>query len=350
MLFPWPDPSSILPPLSRRAALTALLTSSLVSTTMADFSQRGDRVLVAFVIMLEGEREPYNKPVTVTLRDGWGNVEGATNTDKGYVQLVANGGGVHRLLIVGSEIETYDEEFTLDATTELTRTVVVQPRPSVTNAASSKSGEAVSSRRLQAPKKAVKEFQKAQDASRKNNRREAEEHLRRAIRLYPHYDDAFTALAEFELQDGTREAALRDLAKALQLNPNHADAAHQLGQIRVAEGKYAEAEPLLQVWLRSHPDDAWALSFAALGLFTEERFEEAAMSARRVHSLPHQEYASAHVIAGRALERLGRLDAAAAEYRLYLTEAPNGPNADQAHTALARLAVEAQGRAQPQPH
>ena len=346
-MFPWSDRLRILHPLHPTAVVTALLVWFLLSPAVSLTTQRGGGVLVAFVIMLEGEREPYNKPVTVTLRDGWGNVEGAASTDKGYIQLIANGGGVHRLVIAGPEIEMYDEEFTLDATTELTRTVVVQPRPLVTNATSSKPGEAVSASRLQAPKRAVKEFQKAQDASRKNNRPEAEEHLRRAIRLYPRYDDAFSSLGDLELQDGNREAALRDLATALQLNPNHADAAHQLGQIRVAEAKYAEAEPMLQVWLRSHPGDAWALSYAALGQLTQGKFELAAASAQKVHSLPHQEFASAHLIAGRALEHLRHWDDAAAEYRLYLSEAPNGPNAEQAHTSLMRLAGTPQDRAQP---
>src|SRR5262249_54943637 len=208
--------------------------------------------------------------------------------------------------------------------------------------------EAVSSGQLQAPKNAVKELEKAQAALRKNNRREAEERLRKAISLYPRYDDAFSTLGELELQNGDREGARRDLTKALQLNPRHAVAAHTLGQILVAEAQYAEAEPFLQVWLRSHPGDTWALSFAALGQMTQGKYQEAAAAAQRVHSLPHQEYASAHVIAGRALEHLGRGDDAAAEYRLYLAEAPNGPNAGQARTALARVASALQVGAQPQ--
>jgi Flp pilus assembly protein TadD len=346
MLFPWPDRSSILLLLSRRAALTALLASSLVSAAMAGRAQRGHGVIVDIVIMLEGAREPYDKQVTVTLRDGWGNIEGGATTDKGYVQLVATGDGLHRLLIVGPEIETYDEEFSLEMP-GYTHTVYVQPRRSLSKVSESKAG-AVSSRQLQTPKSAVKEFEKARKAALKNNRGEAREHLQKAIRLYARYDDAFSALGVLELQEGDRESARRDLANALELNPNHAEAAHCLSKILVAEAKYAEAEPLLQVWLRTDPDDAWALSFAALGQFTEGKFEQAAASARRVHILPHQEYASAHVIAARALERLSRLDAAAAEYRLYLTEAPNGPHAEHARTALARLTSEGQNGSQPQ--
>jgi len=327
--------------------LSALSVSYLLLLTISARAQRGHGVIIDIVIMLEGAREPYDKQVTVTLRDGWGNIEGGATTDKGYVQLVANGDGLHRLLIVGPEIERYDEEFSLE-TAGYTHTVYVQPRRSLTKVATSTAGEAVSSRRLQAPKSAVKEFEKGRSAALKNNRAEAKEHLLKAIRLYPRYDDAFSALGELELREGDHEGARRDLAKALELNPNHAEAAHNLAGILVAEAKYAEAEPLLQVWLRSHPDDAWALSFAALGQFTEGKFEEAAASARRVHILPHQEYASAHMIAGRALERLRRPEVAATEYRLYLAEAPNGPNAEHARAALARLASETQGASLPQ--
>lgn len=347
MLFPWPDRSSVLASLSCRAALTALLASSLVSACMAGRAQRGRGVIVDIIIMLEGAREPYDKQVTVTLRDGWGNIEGGATTDKGYVELVANGDGVHRLRIVGPEIESYDEEFSLD-TAGYMHTVYVQPRRTLANVTKSKAGEAVSSGRLQAPKGAVKEFEKARRALRENNRREAKNHLQEAIRLYPRYDDAFSVLGELELQEGDRESARRDLTRALELNPNHTEAAHHLAGILVAEARYAEAEPLLQVWLRGHPDDAWALSFAALGQLTEGKFEEAVASARRVHILPHKEYASAHVIAGRALERLNRFDTAAAEYRLYLAEAPNGPNAEHARAALARLTSEGQKESQPQ--
>ena len=347
MLFPWPVRLRILPPLGRIAALTALLASYLFPAAVSVRAQRG-RVMVNVIIMLEGEREPYNKPVTVTLRDAWGNIEGASSTDKGYVQLVATGDGLHRLLIVGPEIEMYDEEFSLDATAEPSHTAFVQPRRSVIKIVNPKAGEAVPAGRLQVPKKAAREFEKARKAWRKHNRSQAKEHLKSAIRLYPRFDDAFSALGELELQDGDREAARRDLATALQLNPKHAEAARNLGQILVAETKYAEAEPLLQVWLRSHPADAWSLSFAALGQLTQGNFEEAAASAQKVHSLPHQEFASAHLIAGRALEHLRRFDAAATEYRLYLAEATNGPNAGQARAALARLASATPGESQPQ--
>lgn len=348
-LFPGRDRSSILPPLRRIAGLTALFASYVLSAVPPARAQRGGGLLLDIVIMLEGEREPYNKQVTVTLRDGWGNIEGAATTDKGFVQIVANGDGIHRLLIVGPEIEMYDEEFSLNAMAGRMHTVFVQPRSSVIRFVSPKGGEAVSSARLRVPKNAAKEFEKAQKAWRRNNRLEAKEHLQKAIRLYPRYDDAFSALGELELQDGDREAARRDLATALQLNPNHAEAARQLGQILVAETKYAEAEPLLQVWLRGHPADAWALSFAALGLMMEGKYVEAAANAQKVHSLPHRDYASAHVIAGRALEHLRRFDAAAAEYRLYLTEAPNGPNVEHARAALTRLASAPQDGQPPPP-
>jgi predicted Zn-dependent protease len=348
MRFPNQDRARIRPLLRLIAGITALLATYLLPTAVSGRAQRGSGVLLDIVIMLEGEREPYTKQVTVTLRDGWGNIEGAATTDKGFVQIVANRDGIHRLLIVGPEIEMYDEEFTLDAMAGSTRTVFVQPRNSVIRTAAPREGAAVSSARLQVPRNAAKEFERAREAWRKNKRLEVKEHLQKAIRLYPRYDDAFAALGELELQEGDREAAQRDLATALQLNPNHADAAHRLGQILVAETKYAEAEPILQVWLRSHPADAWALSFAALGELTQGRFQEAAASAQKVHSLPHREYASTHLVAGRALEHLRRFDAAAAEYRLYLAEAPHGPNAEHARAALARLATGASVEARPQ--
>jgi predicted Zn-dependent protease len=144
-------------------------------------------------------------------------------------------------------------------------------------------------------------------------------------------------LGELELLMGDPAGGRRDLETATRLNPYHAEASRRLAEILVGENRYTEAEPLLQVSLRKHPDDPWALSYAALGELQQRKLEEAAATARKVHSLPHQQYASAHMIAARALELLNFPDQAAAEYNTYLAEAPAGDNAERARAALKRL-------------
>jgi len=292
------------------------------------------------MVVLEGQREPYTHEITVTLQDDWGDIEGVQTTTRGFVQFLV-GTGLHRLTIRGPEIEAYYDEFTLYPGPSSIRTIQVEPKRSLSASKQKQSAEPVDSTRLQVPRKAENEFARARSAMEKKNWQQAASHLQKAIGLYPQYDRAYAALGELELQAGDRAAGRRNLEAAIRLNPNNAEACRGMAEILVAENKYAEAEPLLQASLRKHPADAWALSYAALGELVQGRLQEAVATAQKVHSLPHQAFASAHLIAARALESLHRLGAAAAEYQLYLAEAPNGGNAERARAALQRLSLPA---------
>ncbi len=63
----------------------------------------------------------------------------------------------------------------------------------------------------------------------------------------------------------------------------------------------------------------------------------ALVTARKTHQLPHEGYPLVHYVAGQALEREGKPQEAYAEYETYLSESPNGAEAPQVRTALARL-------------
>jgi hypothetical protein len=65
--------------------------------------------------------------------------------------------------------------------------------------------------------------------------------------------------------------------------------------------------------------------------------DDALRDAQKVHTLPHDGYAVVHYIAGEVLEEKHEYAQAGAEYNLYLKEAPNGPEAAQVRSAVARL-------------
>jgi len=318
----------------------ALLVSSLFLWVIPAAGQRGPYISLDVVIYLEGQRQPYNKEVTVILRDGWGNVESGETTDRGYVQLTVTGAGTHRLIVTGTEIERYDEEFNFDTLMGRSKTILVQPRK--TFAKKGPQDLVVDSARLRVPKEAEKEFERAQKAWNEKKLQDAKAHLMNALHIFPQYSDAYAALGELELLLGDRPAGRRDLETAIRLNPDHAQASRSLAEILIGEKRYVEAEPLLLVSLRKRPEDPWALSYAALSELQQKRLEDAVAMAQRVHSLPHQQYASAHMIAGRALELLNRPNDAAAEYRAYLAEAPAGDNAERARSALQRISAATQ--------
>ena len=73
----------------------------------------------------------------------------------------------------------------------------------------------------------------------------------------------------------------------------------------------------------------------------------ALQNALKVHQLPHEGYAVAHYVAGRAYELKQQYQKATAEYETYLRESPDGPEARQVRNALARVTAMAGTKPQP---
>lgn len=304
----------------------------------------GGTVNLQLMIVLDGERQPYNKEITVTVFDGWGVVEQALTVKQGMAEFFIPP-GVHRLSIAGPEIEQYYDEFNLDLEPARMRTIQVEPKRKL--ARKQQAEGSVASVRLNIPKKAEKEFERAQSDWKKKKWSDAKTHLQNAISIYPQYDAAYAALGAAELQMGEREAGRADLQKAIQLNRNNTPACRRLAELFIAETNYVAAEPLLQTALRDRPLDPWALSYAALGELQQERFADAVTNAQKVHTVAHRGFESAHLIAAQALESLKRPAEARAEYQLYVSEAPTGQNVERAKSALQRLSPETQSTAQP---
>jgi hypothetical protein len=85
--------------------------------------------------------------------------------------------------------------------------------------------------------------------------------------------------------------------------------------------------------LLSSPAQA-QLSFAQ---FATGDCKAALATSARVHGGPHKQGELVHLVAGTCYEAEGHRAAAKAEYELYLSEAPQGPQAAQAKSALANL-------------
>jgi tetratricopeptide (TPR) repeat protein len=297
---------------------------------------QGGRVVLQLMIVLEGEKLPTQEQITVTLMDGWGNVVIAQDTKTGFVQFDIRS-GLHRLTITGPNIETYFGEFIIGNTPTWSETIQLQPRK--TKLTEKTSTQPVPAVRLKISGKAKDEYHKAEKALKKNDVDSAKLHLKQAIGFYPKYDLAYFALGKLELDAGHRDVAKADFEQAVKLNDAFVDAQRELAKILLAEKNYAGAEPALLAALRSDPGDLWTLSFTALTELELGKYAEALACVSRVHSVKHEGYASVHLIAAKSLEVLHRLDEASAQYRLYLSEDPNGSNADRARQGLARLSA-----------
>ena len=262
--------------------------------------------------------------------------ERLTNQD-GQVEFSA-WSGLHRIRVTGADIRPYEGEFEIAPEESFHLEYVTVQRKTEGQASSPEGQGTIPAIRLKTPDEAKKEFEKGSEALKQQQWESSRKHFQAAIDLYPDYDLAYNGLgtACWQLNDtpGARAAFL----KAIQLNEQFAEAHRNLAHILLRERNYEELAGHLNLSLKVDPANTWALAYAAYAELQLNRFQEAADHARRVHGLPHEKMAWVHMVAGYALEGLGRKQEAAAEFKLYLKEDPKGSDVKHAQEALARLA------------
>lgn len=249
--------------------------------------------------------------------------------------------GAHRIRITGDDFHPYEAEFEIAPTeTYHVENFAVRPK-SGGETTSTEAMNTVSAIRLKIPDSARKEFEKGSKAMEEQRWGESRKHFQAAVDLYPDYDLAYNGLGVACSQLNDAPAARQAFLKATELNDKFAGAQRNLARILLSERNYREAAALLNLSLSVEPMNAWALTNAAYAELELHRFKEAAEHALRVHGLPHDGLANAHVIAAYALEALGQQQEAAEQWKLYLKEDPKGPNASRAGEAIARLSGKA---------
>ncbi len=245
--------------------------------------------------------------------------------------------GAHRIRITGDNIHPYEGDFEIVPTETYHIENFGVRRKSEGETTSAEAMNSVPAIRLKVPDNARKEFEKGSKAMEEQRWGESRKHFQAAVDLYPDYDLAYNGLGSTCWQLNDIPAARRAFLKATELNDKFAGAQRNLARILLSDHNYQEAASLLNRSLDVEPMNAWALTNAAYAELQLHRFKEAAAHALRVHGLPHDGLANAHVIAGYALEALGQQQEAAEQWRLYLKEDPKGPNAKRAQEAVARL-------------
>jgi tetratricopeptide (TPR) repeat protein len=283
--------------------------------------------------------------VTVELMDavGMGSAMDQKVTDNDGRVEFRTLSGVHRIRITGSEVKPYDDSFEISRSESVhverirLHSVSGQPPKPPPGA-----GAVIPAVRLRIPPAAHKAFEKGMEAANRRNWPESRDFFGAAIREYPRYDLAYDALGRVEIEMKDVEAARQAFTKALELNPDFAGANRDLAKIFMSERKSNLALPLLRRSLATEPENVWALANAANSSFLMQDYDSAILDAHKAHTLPHESFAVVHVVAARALEAKQKPDEAVAEYRLYLSEEPNGPNAARAKEAITRLTSSAQ--------
>jgi Flp pilus assembly protein TadD len=195
----------------------------------------------------------------------------------------------------------------------------------------------ISAAELAIPAKVMKELVKASRLIEAGDFKQAEEHCRKAIALYPAFPDAYNALGVIAGRQGVHDEARRQFLKAVEIDPQHAEANANLARMALVDQDWAEAERRAQRSAQSDPSDPTPFMLLTVAQFKLGKLDDAIASAQRAHALAPARYAIVHFIAATALRMEQRTAEAIAEYQTFLSEAPDEKAAPQARAALARL-------------
>ncbi len=189
---------------------------------------------------------------------------------------------------------------------------------------------------LNIPENARQEFEKGQSALKENKLDDSVSHLRKAIKLYANYPEAFHMLGEAYLEQQDWKNAEAALQHSVQLDPKSAATFVDLGAVENQQHNYSAAEDALKKGLDLSPDASSAKYELAKTYWAMGRWDDAAPLAKdAVAGLP--ELATARVLFGNIL--LKKRDGAGAlrEFKEYLRLEPAGTMAPQVRDIVAKL-------------
>jgi tetratricopeptide (TPR) repeat protein len=278
-----------------------------------------------------------NKPVAMEYTNSSGTAE--------FIQLAP---GEYTVAITGDGIKPVESDtFTVvNGKVFQSEMVTIHPADKAEDVGVRSSGSSVAAAELNVPKKAAKEFERGDHEMADQNWDEGIQHLERAIAIYPQYASAYNDLAVCYGVLGQPEKQREALLQAISVNDHFVPALVNLAHLEMKANHLASAVSLLNKAATADPTRVEALGLLAQVEFMQGRYDEAIANARKVHQLPHQQFAMVHYTAASAFERENRIPDAIAELQIFLEEDPLSPRSDVVRQVLATL--QAQLQSQPQ--
>jgi tetratricopeptide (TPR) repeat protein len=188
---------------------------------------------------------------------------------------------------------------------------------------------------LGVPANAASEFVKANRLMAKQDWKKAVERLRKGLAIYPNYAEAYNDLGAVYSLLGEIAQARDALRQAIVLDDRFGPAYVNLGSLSFLDKDYPGAESLLTRATSLRPaadaDELFLLAYAQL---MDHHLDQAIETTRQGHP-KFSHHACLHLVAANAYERQAKIADSMSELRLYLTEEPTGPFAEETRKALA---------------
>jgi predicted Zn-dependent protease len=197
----------------------------------------------------------------------------------------------------------------------------------------------VSVSRLDVPNKASREFQKACGDFKSDKLKSAEEHARKALKIYPNYAAAWVILGQILHAEHQDREAIEACHRGKSADPSYAPPYICLAEFSARANDWDEAYSLANYALSLDPaTDPYAFLFTATADFHLKRMEQAelyALSAEKLdrwHHIP-----DVHILLARLYEVKGDRTGEASELRKYIKFARHDSTWETAKNALSKI-------------
>jgi tetratricopeptide (TPR) repeat protein len=210
-------------------------------------------------------------------------------------------------------------------------------------------GTSVSATALNAPKDAVKAYEKGLQSLHKAKLDDAARQFEKAVEIYPKYANAWLDLGRVQLQQQMTEPARASFKKAIDADDKLVDPWVQLGMLASESANWPDAAQYLDRALKLDPVDYPQLWWAdAVAGYNVKNYDVAERAAREViKSDPDHHNPKADQLLGNVLLQKGQYAAAGEELRNYMKYAPNAADLDQVKSQVAQIDLMAKEPKQP---
>jgi Tfp pilus assembly protein PilF len=199
-------------------------------------------------------------------------------------------------------------------------------------------GAATSATSLNAPKNARKAYEKGH-AVKTSKLPEAQQHLEKAVQLYPRYAAAWLDLGQVYAQQEQFDKARNAYTQARRADDRLVPAYIGLAWLAVRESKWQEAAELTAIATQMDGlDFPVAFFYNALANYRLGNLEQAEKSARKTEAMGAQRtFPQVSLLLGNILVSKQNYGGAANEFKAYLNVAPTAANAAEVRKRLVKL-------------